>query len=136
MFHTTAKKLEVLEAQLACITGAVCALRQDLTRVADTRRNRCKTAYHKDISQTRVLRNAYYQRTKGKRGAKVSCDCCGRAVRSDYLRRHQKTSRCTPSVTKPSPTGSSDILQGQRPGQPSMGEFGSSCTRPPLKAGP
>ena len=94
MFHTAAKQLESLEAQLACITEAVGALRKELSRVADSRRTRCSKAYHKDIKKTRERRNAYYQSKKGERATKVPCSICGKKVRQDYMARHQKTSRC------------------------------------------
>ena len=116
MFHTAAKQLEDLEAQLASITKAVGSLRESLSQVADTRRVRCSKAYHKDIKKTRENRNAYYQRVKTQRAVKVPCAHCGKNIRLDYMKRHMKTSRCA-SVKGHVLNGSSDTPQGQRPGQ-------------------
>ena len=118
MFHTAAKQLEDLEAQLASITKAVGSLRESLSQVADTRRVRCSKAYHKDIKKTRENRNAYYQRVKKQRAVKVPCDHCGKHIRLDYMKRHMKTSRCA-SVKGPVPTFASSTPPDLHPGQSS-----------------
>ena len=109
MFLTASKKINALEQQLATICLALKELRGDLEIVATARRKSCRTAYHKNIERSRLNQKKCYQRHKGQRSAKVACAHCGVHVRSDYMRRHLRTTKCTAAhITAPLLTGALD----------------------------
>ena len=114
MFLTASKKINVLEQQLAAICMALKDLRGDLEIVATARRKSCRTAYYKDVERSRLNQKKCYQRHKGQRSAKAACAHCGTHVRSDYMRRHLRTTKCTAArLRAPSLTGPSDTLLNQ-----------------------